>query len=142
MVEQSRWARQMIIETPQNPKKRSHAMPEGRIQAACYQYFWNNYPQFRGLYFAVPNENSRADSNAISGAHRRAMGVYHGVSDTLLLLPRGRYHGLCIEYKDEKGRQSEHQVAWQKLVELYGYRYKVVRSLQEFQTLIDEYLNL
>ena len=94
----------MIIESPPQPKKRIHSMPEGKIQASCYQYFWNNYPQYRGLYFAVPNENTRADSNAITGAIRRSMGVYHGVADTLLLIPRGRFHGLCIEYKDENGK--------------------------------------
>lgn len=130
----------MIVETPEKPKKRSHSMPEGKIQASCYQYFWNTYPQYRGLYFAVPNENNRADSNAITGAIRRSMGVYHGVSDTILLLPRGGFHALLIEYKDEKGRQSEHQKAWQRLVESYGYRYEVCRSLEQFQIIIKEYL--
>lgn len=132
----------MIIQTPVRPKKRAHSMPEGKIQAACYEYFWNNYPQYRGLYFAVPNENSRSDSNAITGAIRRSMGVYHGVSDTLMLIPRHGFHGLCIEYKDEKGRQSEHQVSWQKLVESQGYVYKVCRSLEQFKTIINEYLSL
>lgn len=131
----------MIVETPEQPKKRGHSMPEGKIQAKCYQYFWNTYPQYRGLYFAVPNENNRADSNAITGAIRRSMGVYHGVSDTLMLIPRGRYHGLCIEYKDENGRQSEHQIAWQKLVESQGYAYRVCRSLEQFKTITNEYLN-
>lgn len=131
-----------LIETPPQPKRRAHSMPEGKIQAECYQYFWNNYPQYRGLYFAVPNENSRADSNAITGAIRRSMGVYHGVSDTLMLIPRGRYHGLCVEYKDEKGRQSEHQTAWQKLVESQGYRYELCRSLEQFKSIIAEYLAL
>lgn len=132
----------MIIETSPQPKKRGHSMPEGKIQASCYQFFWNTYPQYRGLYFAIPNENSRADSNAITGAIRRSMGVYHGVSDTLLLLPRGRYHGLAIEYKDEKGKQSPHQIAWQILVEKQGYRYEVCRSLDQFKQIINEYLSL
>ena len=117
-------------------------MPEGKIQASCYQYFWNTYPQYRGLYFAVPNENNRGDSNAITGAIRRSMGVYHGVADTLMLVPQNGFHGLCIEYKDEKGRQSEHQVAWQKLVEAQGYRYEICRSLEQFKIIIEEYLCL
>lgn len=129
-----------IIETPPQQKKRGHSMPEGKIQSACYLYFWENYPQYRGLYFAVPNENNRADSNAITGAIRRSMGVYHGVSDTLMLIPRGQHHGLCIEYKDEKGRQSEHQKAWQKLVEAQGYVYKICRSLDQFKSIIYDYL--
>lgn len=131
----------MIIETHECPKKRIHSMTEGKIQSECYKYFWNTYPQYRGLYFAVPNENNRADSNAITGAIRRAMGVYHGVSDTLMLIPRGQYHGLCIEYKDEKGRLSEHQKAWQSLVEAQGFRYEVCRSKEQFKTIITEYLN-
>lgn len=132
----------MIIETQSQPKKRQHSMPEGKIQASCYQYFWNTYPQYRGLYFAVPNENNRGDSNAITGAIRRSMGVYHGVADTLMLVPQNGFHGLCIEYKDEKGRQSEHQVAWQKLVEAQGYRYEICRSLEQFKIIIEEYLCL
>lgn len=131
----------MIVETPVQPKKRGHSMPEGRIQAECYQYFWNNYPQYRGLYFAVPNENTRSDSNIITGAQRKAMGVYHGVSDTLMLIPRGGYHGLCIEYKDEHGKQSQYQIAWQALVENQGYRYEVCRSLEQFKSIIQDYLS-
>ena len=130
----------MIIETPAQPKTHKHSMPEGRIQADCYRYFWESYPQYRGLYFAVPNENSRSDSNAITGARRRSMGVYHGVSDTLLLIPRNGHHGMCIEYKDEFGRQSEHQKNWQKLVEQQGYRYEICRSLQQFKEIITDYL--
>lgn len=132
----------MIIETPNRPSKRSHHSNEGKIQSACYLYFWENYPQYRGLYFAVPNENNRADSNAITGAIRRSMGVYHGVSDTLMLIPRGPFHGLCIEYKDEHGKQSVHQVAWQKLVEEQGYMYRVCRSLEQFKAILAEYLAL
>ena len=131
----------MIIDTPAPPKGKSRSMPEGRIQAECYQYFWNTYPNYRGLYFAVPNENSRSDSNAISGGQRKAMGVYHGVADTLMLIPRGRYHGLAIEYKDEHGRQSAHQVAWQSLVESQGYKYCLCRSLAQFKEIIQEYFN-
>lgn len=131
-----------IIETPENPNKRGRKSNEGKIQAECYQYFWDEYPQYRGLYFAVPNENNRADSNAITGAIRRSMGVYHGVADTLMLIPRGKYHGLCIEYKDQKGRQSEHQKEWQAIVERQNYRYEICRSLEQFKEIINEYLSL
>ena len=131
----------MIIETLEQPKKRQHSMPEGKIQAECYQYFWDTYPQYRGLYFAVPNENTRSDSNAITGAIRRSMGVFHGVADTLLLVPCNGYHGLAVEYKDRDGRQSAHQVFWEKLVENQGYMYRVCRSLEQFKEILAEYFN-
>lgn len=130
----------MILETPEPPKKRSRSMPEGKIQAECFQWFWNSFPQYRGLLLHVPNENYRADSNIIQGAIRKSLGVVAGVADLLFLVARGRYHGLCIEMKDERGKQRESQKNWQKIVEGQGYKYVVVRSLLEFQAVIDDYL--
>lgn len=131
-----------ILETPPRPAQRKKGSPEGRIQSQCFVHFHNTYPEYRGLYFAVPNENSRADSNSATGAIRRAMGVTAGVSDSLMLIPRGKYHGLCIEYKREDGRQSRVQVEWQRKVEAQGFRYEVVRSLEQFKELVREYLEL
>lgn len=132
----------MIIPAPEQPKKRRHGSPEGKIQAECYKHFWDNYPQYRRLYFAVPNENTRSDSSAITGAIRKAMGVTRGVSDTLLLVPSGPYHGLCIEYKTPDGQQSEYQKEWQSLVEAQGYRYEICRSLEQFKEIIKDYFLL
>lgn len=130
-----------ILETPPRPAQRKKGSPEGRIQSQCFVHFHNTYPEYRGLYFAVPNENSRADSNSATGAIRRAMGVTAGVSDSLMLIPRGKWNGLCIEYKREDGYQSQAQKVWQRKVEAQGFRYEVVRSLDEFKKLIVEYLN-
>lgn len=131
-----------ITETPPRPAQRKRGSPESKIQASCVAWMHNTYPEYRGLYFAVQNENARADSNASTGAVRRAMGVVKGVSDTLMLIPRGKWHGLCIEYKREDGYQSQAQKEWQSKVEAQGYRYEVVRSLEEFKKLIKEYLSL
>lgn len=132
----------MIVETATADKKRSHRANEGRIQAQCFQWFWNTYPQYRKLLFHVPNENDRADSNIIQGAIRKSLGVVSGVADFLLLIPSGRYHGLCIEMKDEKGRQKPAQAEWQVIVEAQGYKYVVCRSLEQFKIIIQEYLCL
>lgn len=131
-----------ITETPPRPAQRKRGSPEGRIQSSCVAWFWNTYPQYRELYFCVPNENAREDSNASTGAIRRSMGVVKGVSDTILFLARGKYHALCVEFKTDIGRQSDAQRLWQSKVEAQGYRYEVVRSLEEFKKLIKEYLSL
>lgn len=131
-----------IIETPPRSAQRKKGSPEGRIQSECFVYFHNTYPEHRGLYFCVPNENSRTDSNSATGAIRRAMGVTAGVADSLMLIPRGKWHGLCVEYKREDGYQSQAQKDWQSKVEAQGYRYEVVRSLEQFKELIKEYLAL
>lgn len=132
----------MIIETAEPPKKRSHCSNEGKIQADCFAWFWNSYPQYRKLLFHVPNENDRSDSNIIQGAIRKSLGVVAGVADFVFLVARGRYHGLCIEMKDEKGTQKPAQREWQILVEAQGYRYEICRDLPHFQNLISDYLNL
>lgn len=130
-----------ILATPPRPAQRKRGSPESKIQASCVAWMHNTYPEYRGLYFAVQNENSRADSNASTGAIRRAVGVTKGVSDTILLIARGKWNGLCVEFKTDIGRQSSAQVEWQSKVEAQGYRYEVVRSLEEFKKLIVEYLN-
>lgn len=136
----------MIEEVPQQPKKRSHASIEASIQCSCVVWFNNTYPQYRGLFFCVPNENARSADLAhkdarIIGAMRRSMGVVSGVSDTLLLLPRKGYHAACIEFKTETGKQSERQVQWQTLVESKGYYYCIIRSLEDFKREVSAYLN-
>lgn len=131
-----------IVETPERPQKRTHRSNEGVIQAECFAWFWNTYPQYRKLLFHVPNENDRSDSNMIQGAIRKSLGVVAGVADFIFLVARGGYHGLCIEMKDEKGTQKPAQIEWQRLVEAQGYRYVICRSLADFQSVTCEYLAL
>lgn len=132
----------MIIESSEAPQKRSHRSNEGRIQAECFAWFWNEFPQFRRLLFHVPNENDRADSNIIQGAIRKSLGVVSGVADLILLVPRGSHGALLIEMKDEKGTQKPMQKEWQALVESQGYRYEICRSLPQFKGLIYDYLKI
>lgn len=130
-----------IIETPPQPKKRSHKSNEGKIQAECFAWFWNTFPEYRKLLFHVPNENDRADSNPIQGAIRKSLGVVSGVSDFVLLLSRGGHGALLIEMKDEHGTQKSAQREWQLIVERHGYRYEICRSLEQFKAIIADYLN-
>lgn len=130
-----------IVPTPARENRRTHRSNEGKIQAECFAWFWNTYPQYRKLLFHVPNENDRTDSNIIQGAIRKSLGVVSGVSDLLFLVARGGYHCLCIEMKDEKGTQKPVQKEWQSIVEAQGYKYCLCRSLAQFKEIIDEYLN-
>lgn len=132
----------MITEVGEKQKERRHSMSEGKIQADCYSWFWNTFPQYRKCYFAIPNENNRADSSAISGAIRKAMGVTKGVADTFMAVRKGGYGGLFIEFKTEVGKQSPEQKQWQIIIENQGYLYRVIRSLEEFKELINWYLAL
>ena len=121
---------------------------EHNIQVACVRWFNLQYPQYRGLLFAVPNGGAR---NLVTAAKLKAEGVTPGVADLLLLVPqwyttwRGYegclYAGLCIEMKTPKGRQSPEQKVWQYNVEGVGYKYSVCHSIEEFVDTINNYLN-
>lgn len=130
----------MIVETPEQPKKRAHSMPEGKIQASCVEFLWNNYPETRGLYIHIPNEGNRSSKQ--DGAKRKALGLVAGAPDTFLFIARRGYFGLAIEFKTETGVQSQEQKAFQARLEQQGYKYCLCRSLAQFKEIIEEYLSV
>ena len=111
---------------------------ESRIQRGCVQWFRLQHRDLAPLLFAVPNGGAR---DAVTGAILKAEGVVPGVSDLLLMHPNKDYHGLCIEMKKAKGKQSPAQMAWQIAVEKAGYKYIVCRSLEQFIGEVDGYLS-
>ena len=128
----------MIIENPQRHIRRTHSNPEGRIQAECVQWLWNNYPETRGLYIHIPNEGNRRSK--IDGSVRKSLGIISGAPDTFLFIPSKGYHGLAIEFKTLRGRQSKSQQLFEERLESFGYKYVIVKSLSEFIETIKSYL--
>ena len=110
---------------------------EHRLQCTCVRWFRYQYPPLSALLFAVPNGGRR---DPVTGARLKAEGVVAGVADLILFLPSDKHHALCIEMKTPRGRQSSSQKEWQLLVELYGYRYEVVRDFLEFKQLVKSYI--
>lgn len=123
---------------------------ESSIQCQCVKLFRMLYPEYALCFFAVPNGSTR---NKIEAARLKNEGVTSGVSDTLLLVSRYGYHGLCIEFKRDdvtlgtngkirhnRTYQSASQKEWQKTVESQGYKYAIVRCVDEFLKEIKDYL--
>jgi hypothetical protein len=124
---------------------------EHNIQAACVRWFNLQWPEYRGLLFAVPNGGARSKATA---GKLKAEGVVPGVADLILLVPKrvkvlsafpneAWWHtipALCIEMKTAKGRQSTEQMEWQRKVESNGYKYAVCHSLDEFMAVVNGYL--
>lgn len=100
---------------------------EAAFQSKCFQWHWNNYPEERGRLFHI---NQKA-ANRIEGNRMKAMGVVAGVSDMVYLKPVG----VCvfIEMKTKDGAQSPDQKKFQALVEALGFKYRVVRTEDEFR---------
>jgi hypothetical protein len=102
---------------------------ELQLQSNAFTHLWNNYPELRGRVFTI-NNNSQ---NKVKGAINKALGVIAGVSDMVMLIPNGV---IWIEWKIETGRQSKEQVQFQSLVEELGMKYYIVRTQEEFISLV------
>lgn len=95
------------------------------------------YPELR-LLFHIANGGSR---NKIEAAHLKQQGVKAGVPDLCLPVARGRFHGLYIEMKREKGgRLSPEQKGWLNALEAQGYYCKVCHGASEAIHTIQDYL--
>lgn len=109
---------------------------ESKIQQSCIKWFRLQYPKYECLLFAVPNEGKRSVANA---NRMKAQGMVSGVSDIIFLLPAHGFHGLCIEMKAPKMKQTDNQKKFESAVRP-NYKYVVCHSLDEFMGVINEYV--
>ena len=72
----------------------------------------------------------------------KAEGVTAGVADLILLVPKKVYGCRCIERRTGAtgARKSPEQKAWQKATEEAGNIYAVVRTLEDFQAIVNDYM--
>lgn len=102
---------------------------ESKIQQEIVIWYRNNNLNNNNIIFSVPNEGKSAKEQMF----KKATGLMSGVSD-LICINNGEV--LFVECKDFKGKQSEKQKDFQKTIELQGFKYHLVRSLEEFQKII------
>lgn len=114
-------------------------MLEHEIQSACIRWFRYSYPTLKWHLWAIPNG---AYKSKLTAGKFKEEGLLSGVSDLMLSLPRQSTgeHGLFIELKTAKGKVSETQKEFMKHQKEVGYRCEVIRSLEEFINLIEDYL--
>lgn len=126
---------------------------EAQIQIAFMDWFRYQYPQYSLVCFHPVNEGKRNTKMirdrygnlkvvCSTGAMLKREGLVAGVADIVLLVPRGGYGCLCIEFKTPTGRQSAEQVRWQEQCEAAGNKYIIVRSAEEAIAETNEYLHL
>lgn len=96
----------------------------------CQQWLLSSGMWSRLLIFHVPNER-KGGVGAIM--HFKRMGVRKGVADYLAFLPA---RSIAIEIKDEDGEQDEDQQKFQAKWEACGNAYFLVRTLEEFQGVV------
>jgi hypothetical protein len=89
--------------------------------------------------FAIPNGGARHIAVALK---LKAEGVKAGVPDIFLPWRSGEYAGLFIELKADGGKISPAQQAWNKFLNIAGYRAEFCFGWIAAAKVICEYLNL
>lgn len=116
--------------------------PEFHLCTAFYKWWqWfaklNKLDQ-RDLYHIA---NQGTHGNPRTGAMLKLLGVTAGVSDYMLSVPSGTYHGLYLEAKSQTGKASPEQLSDHELRRKRGYRVEIFRSLDQAQKIIMDYLS-
>lgn len=110
---------------------------ESNLQISCIKWLDLAHPKIAPLCFAIPNGHKRSK---ITASILKREGVRAGVADLFFAYPMHFHdksiHGLFIEMKVGKGKQTEAQLAFEKAVTDQGYAYKVVRTFEEFRGVI------
>lgn len=117
--------------------RKKHKDEEHKLQVSMINWFRLQYPSMRHNLFAIPNGGRR---DAATGRRLKDEGVLAGVSDLILLKSNRCYGALLIETKTRKGVQRESQKEWESKITADGYKYVIVRSLDEFIEVVTEYL--
>lgn len=108
---------------------------ESDIQKQLVKYLETAHP---GILFCASLGGVRLPMGLAVKA--KAMGYRKGFPDLEIPEPRGRFHGLYIELKAEKGRASDEQKAWLHALSNRGYRAVVCYGFDEARSEIDSYL--
>jgi hypothetical protein len=108
---------------------------EIQLQAECWQWAWNTYPDTRRLLFHVPNGGSRSK---IEGMQLKASGVVPGIPD-LLFLWHGRLYS--FELKTLTGTVSDDQALVHITWETHCVSTHIVRTLETFQRIFTQIIN-
>ena len=99
------------------------------------------FPELKWGMFAVPNGGKRDLKEA---AKMKAEGVTAGVSDIMLLVAKGGFHGYCIEMKAPgklKG-ESQEQKDFGAAARERGYKYDVFDNWIDAWSAIVDYLTM
>jgi hypothetical protein len=114
---------------------------ESQEQQMLFQWAaWQSgkYPEL-ALMYHTPNGGHRSKAEA---GRFKAEGVKAGVPDIFLPVARGRWHGLYIELKRQRGgKVSDHQKEWLEALEAQDYLVGVCKGWEAASKAILKYLN-
>lgn len=112
---------------------------EANLQASFFQEISKRRRE-NPLYnyiVAIPNEQ-RAGARAAGYMIRQ--GMSSGFPDVFCFLARKGFCGMAIEFKTEKGKQSEQQKQWEQWLRAEGYIYLLMTKKTVAVKLIEWYI--
>lgn len=135
-------------------------MGHDQLQAKCFKYVWNTYPELRQLMWHTPNElpldtsilgvikkfghevvstvkNHITKQHNIQLSRRSAIGVVKGIVD-LVMFNNGKLHTFDIKLGADK--LSKEQISFIERVKSNGGTYDTIEDFDSFKTIINEYL--
>lgn len=118
-------------------------MTEHTEQVALIQWFRLQHKKYAKCLFSIPNGAHLAGDarlRAIKMNNLKASGLVPGVSDLMLMIPKGSYHGLFLEMKVKGGKLSDSQKEFMTVATLMGYQAVVCYGFDEAKDAITEYL--
>lgn len=132
--------------TEQHGKTAPYPGKEDYLQIATATWLRAQHPHL--LAFHVPNggnrpvrTNRRGLTYSPAGVKLKAMGTLAGVSDWLILEPRGSHHGLAVELKAKGGSLQPSQSDFLEKMRQRGYATAICWNLEAFQQAVEQYLN-
>jgi len=96
-------------------------------------------PEPWNLMFSIPNGGFRSKK---TGAKMKRTGLKAGVPDIFLPVMRGKYGGLFIEMKSEKGIVQANQKEWHIKLRAQGYKCEICRGFEQAVKTIEKYLDM
>lgn len=116
--------------------KRRITHPEGTIQEQAVSAFRKLYP---GVILTAFTQRAMT---LIQRVIYKRQGYMAGTPDVIILAARGGYHGLLLEFKSAKGKQSPEQKEFEDMAKWAGYAYHVVNSVQSAVDVMTDYMNM
>jgi len=111
----------------------TNTFTESRIQQEIVRFYRNKYclkHHFpRHVIASVPNDGKNYKEQSV----KLQTGLMSGFSDLIVIRPN---ETIYVEVKTYKGKQSPKQIEFENTVTALGFRYIIVRSLEEFKNKI------
>ena len=100
------------------------------LQCQCVEWFRSKYPDY--LIFSTNNEATRRHT-----AFWDKSGYVDGLADLVIVTDRGV---LFVLVRANKHPRKEKEVKFRQKVEMLGYKYRCIKSLQTFQDVVITFL--